>query len=96
MLLYLQTSFGSQLYDVDDDFDGGFDGDDIDVKVDGNDVVVQVDGDDAVEEVVGHLGRQLDLSGSGSHPSGSVRHKIYSLPNIFCQRASSLPNFCCH
>ena len=47
------------------------------------DVVVQIDGDDTVEEVVGHLGRQLDLSGSGSYPSGSVRHKIHSLPNIF-------------
>ena len=83
----MQASFGSQLYDVDDDIDGGFEGED---------VVVQIDGDDTVEEVVGHLGRQLDLSGSGSHPSGSVRHKIYSLPNIFYQRASSLPNFCCH
>ena len=83
----MKASLGSQLYNVDDDIDGGFEGED---------VVVQVDGDDTVKEVVGHLGRQLDLSGSDSHPSGSVRHKIYSLPNIFCQRASSLPNFCCH
>ena len=82
----MQASFDSQLYDVDDDIDGGFDGEEVVVKVDG-------DRDDALVEVVGHLGRQLDLSGSGSHPSGSVRHKIYSLPNIFYQRASSLPIF---
>ena len=77
----MQASFGSQLYDVDD---GGFDGDDVDIQVDGDDVVVLV---------VDLLGSQLDLSGSGSHPSGSARHKIYILPNIFCPRASSLPNF---
>ena len=77
----MQPSFGSQLYDVDD---GGFDGDDVDVQVDGDDVVVLV---------VDLLGSQLDLSGSGSHPSGSARHKIYILPNIFCQKILFVAEF---
>ena len=77
----MQASFGSQLYDVDD---GGFGGDDVDVQVDGDDVVVLV---------VDLLGSQLDLSGSGSHPSGSARHKIYILPNIFCQKVLFVAKF---
>ena len=49
--------------------------------------------DDVVVLVVDLLGSQLDLSGSGSHPSGSARHKIYILPNIFCQKILFVAEF---